>query len=203
MSVRSRREPVILLVLAGVALAVSAIRPHRYDAWLFEVAPAVIGIAVLVATYRRFPFTPLVYRLVFVHALILMLGAHYTYADVPLGEWARDWFGFARNHYDRVGHFAQGFVPAIIVREILLRRTPLRAGRWLFALVCCVCLAISACWEFGEWWATLLKGEGPDAILSSQGDVWDTQWDLLLALIGAVTSQLLLGRAHDRELRQR
>jgi putative membrane protein len=182
MSAPRRREPVVLLALAAVALAVSAIRPYRYDAWLFEVA--------------------LVYRLVFGHALILMLGAHYTYADVPLGEWARDWFGFARNHYDRVGHFAQGFVPAIIVREILLRRTPLRAGRWLFALVSCVCLAISACWEFGEWWATLLKGEGPDAILSSQGDVWDTQWDMLLALIGAVMSQLLLGRVHDRELRQ-
>lgn len=116
------------------------------------------------------------------------------------GEWAQDWFDLDRNHYDRVGHLAQGFVPAIVAREILLRRTPLRPGRWLFALVCCVCLAISACWEFGEWAANLIKGEGPDAILGSQGGVWDTQWDMLLALIGAVLAQLVFGRVHDRQL---
>jgi putative membrane protein len=165
-----------------------------------EVAPVLIGVPILVGTYSRFPFTPLVYRLLCLHALILCLGGHYTYARVPLGFWAQQLFGFARNHYDRVGHFAQGFVPAMVAREILLRTSPLRSGKWLFFLVCCVCLSISAVYEFVEWWAALLGGESATAFLGTQGDPWDTQWDMFLALCGAITAQLLLAPMHDREL---
>lgn len=197
---RSSREPLILLLLAAVALAVSAIHPYDGVTWVLEVAPILIGVPILIATHRRFPLTPLLYRLLFVHALILMLGGHYTYARVPLGFWVRDLLGLARNHYDRLGHFAQGFVPAILVREVLLRRTPLRPGGWLFFLVTSVCLAVSATYEFVEWWSAVLGGSAADAFLGTQGDVWDTQWDMFLALIGAVTAQLTLGRRHDREL---
>jgi len=196
----ARREPIVLLAATAAALAVSAVRPHDYFTWFLEVAPVFIGAAILVATYRRFPLTPLAYRLLFVHALILMLGGHYTYAEVPLGFWVRDALGLARNHYDRLGHFAQGFVPAILAREILLRRSPLRPGKWLFFLVCCVCLAVSACYEFIEWWTAVLTGEGATAFLGTQGDPWDTQWDMFLALVGAITAQVTLGRAHDRQL---
>jgi putative membrane protein len=194
------REPLVLLAAAGVALAASAVHPKDLFTWLLEVAPILIGVPILVATRRRFPLTPLAYRLLFVHALILMLGGHYTYAEVPLGFWVRDALGLARNHYDRLGHFAQGFVPAILAREILLRRSPLRPGRWLFFLVSCVCLAISACYEFVEWWTALLTGDSATAFLGTQGDPWDTQWDMFLALVGALTAQATLARTHDRQL---
>jgi putative membrane protein len=190
----------MLLALTGAALAVSAVRPKDAFTWLLEVAPVLIGVPILLATRRRFPLTPLAYRLLFVHALILMLGGHYTYAEVPLGFWVQDALGLARNHYDRLGHFAQGFVPAVVAREILLRRSPLRPGGWLFFLVCCVCLAISACYEFIEWWTALLTGDSATAFLGTQGDPWDTQWDMLLALLGAITAQLTLHRVHDRQL---
>ena len=150
-----RREPTVLLGLLLLLLALSAIGAHDLFTWVLEVAPILIGVPVLVATARRFPLTPLAYRLIFVHALILMVGGHYTYAKVPLGFWMEQWFGFTRNHYDRIGHFAQGFVPAIIAREILLRNTPLTPGKWLFTIVTCVCLAISACYEFIEWGAAV------------------------------------------------
>jgi len=153
-----------------------------------------------VATARRFPLTPLTYRLVFVHALILMLGGHYTYAEVPLGDWVADALGLLRNPYDRVGHFAQGFVPAIVVREILIRRSPLRPGKWLAFLVVCVCLAISAAYELVEWWSALIGGENADAFLGTQGDQWDTQWDMFMALVGAAAALALLGRYHDRQI---
>jgi putative membrane protein len=151
-------------------------------------------------TYRRFPLTPLLYTLLAIHALILMVGGHYTYALVPLGFWVQDLLGFARNHYDRLGHFAQGFIPAILVREVLLRTSPLRPGRWLFFLVTAVCLAFSACYEFIEWWTALAGGDSAEAFLGTQGDVWDTQWDMFCALIGAMTAQILLAGAHDRAL---
>ncbi len=144
--------------------------------------------------------TPLAYRLIFLHAAILMLGGHYTYAEVPLGFWVRDALGLSRNHYDRLGHLAQGFVPAILAREILLRKTPLKPGPWLFFLVTCVCLAISAFYEFVEWWAALASGEAASAFLGTQGDVWDTQWDMFLCLLGALAAQLTLSRVHDRQL---
>lgn len=194
------REPRVLLAAGAVALAVSGIAPHDRPTWLLEVAPILIAGPILIATARRFPLTPLAYRLIFVHALILMVGGHYTYAEVPLGDWVADALGLTRNPYDRLGHLAQGFVPAVVVREILLRRSPLRPGKWLTFLVVCVCLAISAAYELIEWWAALIGGESADAFLGTQGDQWDTQWDMFVALVGAVASVALLGRVHDRQL---
>lgn len=194
------REPRVLLATGAVALAGSVIAPHDRPTWLLEVAPILIAGPILIATARRFPLTPLAYRLVFVHALILMVGGHYTYAEVPLGDWVADALGLARNPYDRLGHLAQGFVPAVVVREILLRRSPLRPGKWLAFLVVSVCLAISAAYELVEWWAALIGGESADAFLGTQGDQWDTQWDMFTALVGAVASVALLGRVHDRQL---
>jgi len=197
----SRRNEPLVLLGAGLALLLwSGLRPHDYFTWLLETAPILIGVPVLIASRRRFPLTPLAYRLIFVHALILMAGGHYTYAQVPLGDWVKDALGLARNHYDRLGHFAQGFVPAILAREILLRRTPLRRGGWLFFLVTSVCLAISACYELVEWWTAVATGEAATAFLGTQGDPWDTQWDMFTALVGALTAQLTLARVHDREL---
>ena len=198
--VRESREPAVLLALTALALILSGIHPHDRTTWWLEVAPILIAAPVLILTARRFPLTPLAYRLIFVHALILMLGGHYTYAEVPLGFWIQRVFGFARNHYDRIGHLAQGFVPAIVVREILIRRSPLRPGKWLTFLALCACLAISAVYELVEWWAALLGGEGADAFLGTQGDQWDTQWDMFLALLGAASALLLLSRLHDRQI---
>jgi putative membrane protein len=194
------REPAVLLATAVAFLAVSGLGPRDRFTWFLEVAPILIGIPILVATRRRFPLTPLVHRLLFLHAVILMVGGHYTYAEVPAGFWVRDALGLARNHYDRLGHFAQGFVPAIVAREILVRRSPLRPGRWLFFLVTCVCLAVSATYELIEWWTAAATGEGATAFLGTQGDPWDTQWDMFLALLGALSAQLLLARRHDRQL---
>lgn len=197
---RSPRYPLALLAATIVFLAVSAHEPYDMATWWMEVAPVLVAIPILLATYRRFPLTPLVYTLIFIHACILILGGHYTYARVPAGFWVQDLFGLARNHYDRLGHLAQGFIPAVIAREILLRRTPLLGGGWLFFIVCCICLAISAGYEFIEWWAALIGGAGATEFLGTQGDVWDTQWDMLMALIGAIAAQLLLSRLHDRQL---
>ncbi len=196
----SGREPLALLAVGAVALVVSGVAPHDRLTWVLEVAPILIAAPILVATARRFPLTPLTYRLVFVHALILMLGGHYTYAEVPLGDWVADALGLLRNPYDRVGHFAQGFVPAVVVREILIRRSPLRPGKWLAFLVVCVCLAISAAYELVEWWSALIGGENADAFLGTQGDQWDTQWDMFMALVGAAAALALLGRYHDRQI---
>jgi putative membrane protein len=196
----NRREPVVLLWLCAAALVVSGLAPKDRFNWVMEIFPILIAVPVLIATRRRFPLTPLAYRLIFVHSLILMLGGHYTYAEVPLGFWMQKAFGFARNHYDRIGHFAQGFVPAILAREVLRRKTPLESGGWLFFLVTSVCLAISACYEFIEWGTAVATGAKADAFLGTQGDPWDTQWDMFLALIGALVSQALLTRLHEREL---
>jgi putative membrane protein len=163
------------------------------------VAPVLVGAPLLAATRRRFRLTPLAYRLLFLHAGVLMLGGHYTYARVPLGERLRRAFGLRRNPYDRIGHFAQGFVPAIVAREVLLR-SPLRPGRWLFFLDTCVCLSISAAYELLEWAVAAATGEAAENFLGTQGDPWDTQWDMATALLGAVSAQLLLVRAHDRQI---
>jgi putative membrane protein len=187
-------------LVAVVGLVWSGIGPYDRATWALEVAPVVIVLPLLWLTRKRFPLTPLLYVLIAVHAAILMLGGHYTYARVPPGDWVREAFDLARNHYDRLGHFAQGFIPAIAVREILLRQTPLPRGGWLFTLVAATCLAISACYEFLEWWTALLVGGAADAFLATQGDVWDTQWDMFLALCGALTAQVLLARWHDRQL---
>jgi putative membrane protein len=195
-----RFEPLSLLIAGTTALLVSAIHPYDRITWWLEVFPILIGVPILMATYHRFRFTPLAYRLVFIHALILMLGAHYTYARVPLGLWLQQLLDLSRNHYDRLGHLAQGFVPAILTREILLRQTPLVPGKWLFFIVTSICLALSACYEFTEWWAALVGGEAADAFLGTQGDVWDTQWDMFLALLGAISAQIVLANRQDREL---
>lgn len=195
-------ENPLLVALTLVALAASGIAPVDRLTWWMETLPVMLGLLLLFATRRTFPLTPLVYRLLFVHGLILMLGGHYTYARVPVGFWVQDAFDLARNHYDRLGHLAQGFVPAILTREILLRQTPLKPGGWLFFLTTCVVLAFSACYEFTEWGAALVMGGDADAFLATQGDVWDTQWDMFLALIGALIAQVLLSRHHDRALRQ-
>lgn len=189
-------------LLSGVlaVLAWSGWHPRDGFTWLLEVAPVLIGLPLLILTFRPFPLTPLAYALLAVHATILAVGGHYTYAEMPLFNWLRDVLDLSRNHYDRLGHIAQGFVPAIVAREILLRRSPLRPGKWLFFLVTCVCLAISACYEFIEWWVALASGDDATAFLATQGDVWDTQWDMFLALCGAIVSQLLLARLHERQL---
>jgi putative membrane protein len=196
----SRRAFYLLCAVAIVGLAWSGIGPVDRLTWWLEVAPVLIAVPLLGATLQRFPLTGLVYLLVAAHAAILMLGAHYTYAKVPLGFWLQDLLDFSRNPYDRIGHFAQGFVPAMVARELLLRHTPLRRGGWLFTIVAGLCLAISACYEFIEWWAAILGGGSAEAFLGTQGDVWDTQWDMFLALCGALAAQLLLGGTHDRAL---
>lgn len=197
----TKKEQLILLVAGAVLLTLSGIAPYDRGTWLLEIAPILVAVPILLATEKRFPLTALAYRLIFLHALILMLGGHYTYARVPLGFWVQELLDLSRNHYDRLGHLAQGFVPAIIARELLLRTSPLRPGKWLFFLVTCTCLAISACYEFIEWWAALLGGAAATDFLGTQGDPWDTQWDMFLAVIGALTAQVILGRRHDRELR--
>lgn len=194
------REPVVLLGLVLIVLVWSAIGPHDWTTWWLEVAPVLIGIPILVATARRFPLTPLLYRLIALHAVVLIVGGHYTYARVPLGDWMREWFGFSRNHYDRLGHLMQGFEPAILAREILIRRSPLKGSRWLPVLVTSVCLAFSALYELIEWWSAILGGGATADFLGSQGDVWDAQWDMFLALVGALAAQALLHRMHDRQM---
>ncbi|MEP7066701.1 MAG: DUF2238 domain-containing protein [Gemmatimonadota bacterium] len=195
------REPLALLAVGVGCLIVSRVGALEPGTWVLEVIPIFIAVPILIATAARFPLTPLAYRLIFVHSLILMVGGHYTYAKVPLGFWVEHALHLARNNYDRIGHFAQGFVPAIIAREILLRRTPLRSGKWIFFLVTCICLAISACYEFIEWGTAVIGGSSADAFLGTQGDVWDTQWDMFTAFVGAIVSQLLLSRVHNGQLR--
>src|SRR5690349_20831504 len=163
-----RSEALALIALGALALIISGINPADTTTWWLEVFPIFIAVPILLATARRFPLTPLAYRLIFVHALILMIGGHYTYAKVPLGFWMQEWFGFARNHYDRIGHFAQGFVPAVLAREILLRRTALKSGAWLFFIVVCVCLAFSAFYELFEWWTASIQGEAASDFLGTQ-----------------------------------
>jgi putative membrane protein len=194
------REPVALLLATGLILIGSGVAPHDRITWWLEVAPVLIGAAMATLTYSSFRLTPLLYRLLFLHAVILMVGGHYTYALVPAGFWLQDLLDLSRNHYDRLGHLAQGFVPAILAREILLRLSPLEPGKWLFFLVACVCLAFSAFYEMIEWWAALLGGGAAESFLGTQGDVWDTQWDMFLALVGCVCAQVFLARAHDHAL---
>jgi putative membrane protein len=197
-----RFEKPALAALTVLALVMSGMNPFDRLTWVLETLPVMLGLPLLIAAHRRFPLTPLVYRLLFIHSLILMLGGHYTYARVPAGFWLQDALDLSRNHYDRLGHLAQGFVPAMLAREILLRATPLRPGGWLFFLVTCVVLAISACYEFIEWGTALAMGGEADAFLATQGDVWDTQWDMFLALLGALAAQSLLSRLHNRQLAQ-
>jgi putative membrane protein len=189
-----------LLVSLVLLLVWSGIHPHDRFTWVLEVFPILLGVPALILLYPRLRLTPLVYTLVWIHCLILMLGGHYTYAQVPLGFWMEDWFGFGRNHYDRIGHFAQGFIPAMLAREIFIRRSPLKGSRWLPFMVVCFCLAFSAFYELIEFWTALATGSAATDFLGTQGDPWDTQWDMMLALIGSIVSLLLLSRWQDRQI---
>jgi len=194
------RLPALLLVLWFAALAASGLQPHDRLTWGLEVFPVIIGAALMVPTHSTFPLTRLLYLLIFVHGLILILGGHYTYARVPLGFWLQDLIELSRNPYDRIGHFAQGFIPAILAREILLRKTPLAPGKMLAFLVVSVCLAFSAFYELLEYGAAVALGTESTDFLGTQGDPWDTQSDMLMALIGAIAALVLLSGFHDRQL---
>jgi putative membrane protein len=193
-------DPRIWLLPTLLVLAWSGYQPKDTFTWFLEVVPVLIALPLLLLTGRSFPLTPLAYGLLTLHGVILMIGGHYTYAEMPLFNWLRDAFELSRNHYDRLGHIAQGFIPAIVTREILLRTSPLKPGKWLFFLSTCVCLAISAFYEMIEWWVAVGSGDEAVAFLATQGDVWDTQWDMFLALCGALSAQLLLATRHDRQL---
>lgn len=179
----------------------SAIAPKDRATWVLEVLPAAIGFALVVWCFFRYPLTPLVYVLILVHAIILMVGGHYTYAEVPLFDWLRDWFGGDRNNYDKLGHLAQGFIPAMVAREVVIRFGVFSSRRWAAFFIVCFCLALSAFYELIEWWVALLNGEAAEAFLGTQGYIWDTQSDMAWALSGAILALILLGRLHDRQLR--
>ena len=191
-----------IAIFLGV-LAWSGIDPKDYATWGLEVAPAVAGGLILWYTKDRFPLTTLVYTLILVHCVILMVGGHYTYAEVPIGEWFRELTDGTRNNYDKLGHFVQGFIPAIIARELTIRLEVFSSARWRDFFIVCLCLALSAFYELIEWWVALLSREAADAFLGTQGYVWDTQSDMGWALFGAVLALLLLGRIHDRQLKER
>ena len=198
-----RTKLIIWLALFAGVFVFSAINPHDYPTWALEVAPAVIALAALAVTYRRFVFTELLYWLILVHAVVLMVGGHYTYAEVPLFDWLGDRMGWQRNNYDKLGHLLQGFVPAMVAREILLRLQVVPAAAWRNFFIVCFCLALSAFYELLEWLAAVLAGGGAEAFLGTQGYEWDTQSDMALALLGAVLALLSLSRWHDRQLRRR
>jgi len=202
---RQAPHPMTLIAytaIFGLVLAWSAIEPFDRLTWALEVAPAVIAFVVLAATLRRFPLTPLLYFLILVHAVILMVGGHYTYAEVPGFRFDIGWLGGERNQYDKLGHFAQGFVPAMVARELLLRLKVLARPRWVAFLVLCIALAVSAFYELIEWWVALMVGIDSEAFLGTQGFEWDTQSDMGLALFGAAAALAALSRLHDRQLRK-
>ena len=201
MATENRDRLLVLLLLATlIALAVSGWRPYDRATWLLEVVPVLIALPILVATRHSFPLTTLLYVLIFLHALVLILGGAYTYARVPLGAWVQQAFELSRNPYDKLGHFMQGFVPALVAREILIRGKYARGRRMVAFLCICIALAISASYELVEWWAALALGQGADEFLGTQGDPWDTQSDMFLALIGAVVALIALSPVHDRQL---
>jgi putative membrane protein len=193
-------KTIVWVAIYFMALVWSAIDPRDFYTWFLEVLPALIGAGTLAATRRRFPLTPLVYILILVHSLILMQGGHYTYAEEPFFNWLKEIIGWSRNNYDKLGHFAQGFIPAMVTREILLRKAVVSGRGWLNFLVVSVCLAISAFYELLEWWVAVFSGTAADSFLATQGYVWDTQSDMGLALLGAIMALLLLARIHDRQL---
>lgn len=200
------RRLIWFCVLLAPVLGWSAIDPHDLLTWFLEVAPVLLGLPVALWLHRRFPLSTLLLVLLWLHSVVLIVGGHYTYAQVPLGEWAKEWFGWPRNNYDKLGHFAQGFIPAILAREILLRTSPLvnrgdgRPSRWLPFLVVSVCLAFSAFYELIEWAVAVTSGAASDAFLGTQGYVWDTQTDMALALVGSVAALLLVAKPHDVSL---
>lgn len=197
-----RFAPAAWVVVFLVVFVWSAIGPKDRATWVLEVLPAAIGFALVAWCYFRYPLTPLVYFLILVHAIILMVGGHFTYAEVPLFDWFREWFGWERNNYDKLGHLAQGFIPAIIAREVVIRFEVFSSRRWAAFFIVCFCLAVSAFYELIEWWVALLSDEAAEAFLGTQGYVWDTQSDMAWALSGAILALVLLGRFHDRQLQE-
>jgi len=195
-----RTMPLTWIVVYLGVLVWSVINPHDYPTWFLEVFPALIGGGLLWYTRESFPLTTLTYVLILIHCIILMVGGHYTYAEVPLGDWVRDAFGLERNNYDKLGHFVQGFIPAVITREIVVRKGVFNDTRWRDFFVVCFCLAFSAFYELIEWWVALLSAEAADSFLGTQGYVWDTQSDMFWALLGAALAVVLLGRWHDRQM---
>lgn len=191
----------IWLFIFFSVLTWSAINPKDYFTWALEVFPAIAGLIVLAITYNRFRLTRLTYILILIHAIILMVGGHYTYAEEPLFSWLKDYFHLARNNYDKVGHIAQGFIPAIIIREIIIRKSVVAKPKWQNFFIVSICLALSAVYEFIEWWAALLAGDSANAFLGAQGYVWDTQSDMFLALIGALLALAFLSKIHDKQLK--
>jgi len=194
------RLPLSCLIATAIVFLWSAINPYERGTWWMEIAPVLIALPILLTTYKKFRLTDLAYILIAVHAIILMVGGHYSYARVPAFDWLRDVTGGERNSFDGLGHLAQGFIPAIIARELLIRTSTLKAGKWMFTLIVFSCFGITAVYEIIEWTAAIMLGEGADEFLGTQGDPWDTQKDMLLAGIGAALSQLLLFRLHDRQL---
>ena len=192
---------VLWLTIFFLVLAWSGWKPHDYPTWSLEVAPALAAVVILALTRKRFPLTPLAYWLILFHALILMIGGHYTYAEVPIGDWVQEWMNGERNNYDKLGHFVQGFVPAVVIREVLIRYRVVAKKGWLSLIVICICLAISAFYELIEWWVALLSGEGAESFLGTQGYIWDTQSDMFLALVGASLALLLISKWHDSQIR--
>lgn len=184
-------------------LAWSAINPHDYPTWWLEVFPALIGLAVILYSREKFPLTPLVYILILIHSVILMVGGHYTYAEVPLFDWIGEMLNHTRNNYDKLGHFVQGFIPALITREIVIRQKVFNSVNWRNFFIICFCLGFSAFYELIEWWVALLSAEAAESFLGTQGYTWDTQSDMGWALFGAILGLVLLGSFHDRQLRSR
>jgi putative membrane protein len=191
----------VWLAIFFLVLGWSAWQPHDYPTWWLEVMPALIVLLVLALTRKRFPLTQLAYWLILVHSVILMVGGHYTYAEVPVGEWVREWSGGTRNNYDKLGHLAQGFIPAIVIREILIRNSVVAVRAWLSFIIVSICLAISAFYELIEWWVALMSEEAADSFLGTQGYVWDTQSDMFLALLGAILALFIFSGIHDRQIR--
>lgn len=196
------KKYIFLIVLFLLGLILSAVNPHDYFTWLLEVLPAIIGFIVLMISFNKFRFTYLTYLLILIHCYVLFVGGHYTYAEVPLFNWIRDAFNQSRNNYDKIGHFMQGFVPAIIVREIFTRKNIVKKGYWLSFLTVCVCVAISAFYEFLEWFVAVVSGESAESFLGTQGYVWDTQSDMLFAAIGALSLLIFVSRFHDKQIKK-
>ncbi len=189
-----------LLIVYSIVLIWSIINPHDYFTWILESFPALIGSIILILTFNKFRFTNLVYTLILIHSCILFVGAHYTYAEVPLFHWIREIFQQSRNNYDKVGHFAQGFVPALITRELLLRKNVIHKTGWLNFIIVSICITISACYEFIEWGVSIVSGEAGDSFLGTQGYIWDTQSDMLFAAVGAIVGLVLLSKIHNHQL---
>lgn len=191
----------IFLLLYSTIFIWSVINPKDYFTWFLEVTPAILALIILTFTYRSFKFTPLIYTLILIHCLILMVGGHYTYAEVPLFDYIKEVFNQSRNNYDKVGHLAQGFIPAMVAREILIRKNIINIEAWRNFFIICFCLAFSAFYELAEWWIALIANDSADDFLGTQGYIWDTQSDMAWALSGAILALLLLKKYHDKQLK--